>query len=203
MPSTPAVSRAWAITLGGCLTAAAVGAIGSAMAGSGVPLLAALVVFAAWTAVWGITATFRGLRPAATRPPSSSDGATAEAPPPPIPQPAVSRPLRDGTELLGSLSRVQAQFISEPDADRTFERLLDDLLRLTGSRYGFIAEVMTPPTGSAFVEYRAIRNVSWTPCAEDPSVTTYSAPTSTQSESELASNRPSSAMASSGGVAAA
>ena len=37
--------------------------------------------------------------------------------------------------------------------DVVFEGLLDDLLVLTDSRYGFIAEVITPASGPRFVEY--------------------------------------------------
>jgi PAS domain S-box-containing protein len=69
--------------------------------------------------------------------------------------------IRDSNELLTTLSRVQAQFIAEPSPDLVLEGLLDDLLVLTGSRYGFIGEVMIASGGGRFVEYRAIRNVSW------------------------------------------
>ena len=99
--------------------------------------------------------------------PASTPSAPARtAAPPTSASLPVARSTPDGHDLLTMLSRVQAQFISEPDADLVFEGLLDDLLSLTGSRYGFIAEVITPASGPAFVEYRAIRHVSWSTPAD-------------------------------------
>jgi PAS domain S-box-containing protein len=108
----------------------------------------------------------------ASAPPSASRATSEPAGVPDTP-PVVRE--YDSSELLTTLSRVQAQFISEPNSDVVFEGLLDDLLVLTDSRYGFIAEVVTPPSGPSFVEYRAIRHVSWaTPSEESAAVATYS-----------------------------
>ena len=70
------------------------------------------------------------------------------APVPSVPQPVSPaedwRPAdssASSNELLTTLSRVQAQFISGPGRRHVFEGLLDDLLVLTDSAFGFIGEV--------------------------------------------------------------
>ncbi len=51
-------------------------------------------------------------------------------------------------ELLDCISRMQARFISEADSYGAFEGALADILKLTGSRYGFLAEWVAQPDGS-------------------------------------------------------
>jgi sigma-B regulation protein RsbU (phosphoserine phosphatase) len=48
--------------------------------------------------------------------------------------------LRSNNLLLNMLHHAQAQFIADVSMDVLFENLLSDLLALTGSRYGFVAE---------------------------------------------------------------
>ena len=69
--------------------------------------------------------------------------------------------LRTHTELLTTLSRVQAQFFAEEDTDVVFAGLIDDLATLTGSGYGFIGEVQEGGQGRPYVEFRAIHRIDW------------------------------------------
>jgi PAS domain S-box-containing protein len=69
--------------------------------------------------------------------------------------------LGRSNELLLALSRNLAEHIASPDSDAVFDGLLDDLLVLTDSPYGFVAEVMRSSSGTLYAEYRAIRNVAW------------------------------------------
>ncbi|MCU0255279.1 MAG: ATP-binding protein, partial [Vicinamibacterales bacterium] len=74
---------------------------------------------------------------------------------------AAREELRQSNELLLALSRGLAEYIAASDGDAVFDGLLGDLATLTGSQYGFIAEVMQSQAGARYIEYRAIRNVSW------------------------------------------
>jgi PAS domain S-box-containing protein len=56
---------------------------------------------------------------------------------------------------------VQSGFIAGEETTATFERLLDTLLRLTGSEYGFIGEVLGDPAGTPFLRTHAITNIAW------------------------------------------
>ena len=76
-------------------------------------------------------------------------------------QEASQTAMRATNELLTTLSRVQAQFISEEDSDFVFAGLIDDLATLTASQYGFIGEVQEGEHGRPYVEFRAIHNIDW------------------------------------------
>src|SRR5690606_2947123 len=54
------------------------------------------------------------------------------------------------------ISRAQSQFILESNRSRAFDELLSDILNLTGSEYGFIAEILHREDGSPYLKTRAI-----------------------------------------------
>jgi PAS domain S-box-containing protein len=76
-------------------------------------------------------------------------------------QSRIEQALVQTNELLTTLSRTQAQFISDMEPEVVFDSLLNDLIVLTGSRYGFIGEVCTSSEGGQYLELHAICNVSW------------------------------------------
>jgi PAS domain S-box-containing protein len=80
-------------------------------------------------------------------------------------QARVERALVQSNELLTTLGRTQAQFISDLSPEAIFDGLLNDLLVLTSSNYGFIGEVCTSSEGAQFVEFHAVSNVRWTDAA--------------------------------------
>jgi PAS domain S-box-containing protein len=173
-------------TLAICLVLAASPVEAAAVASVSVPLTGPSVGVALVLFCVAITFFKRRSAPPVAAPESAratSAGTSAPTPTEPVPDPdpapaladdaAVSEDWRqpdqlaDTNELLTTLSRVQAQFITAPDPDEVLAGLLDDLLVLTDSTFGFIAEVIAPPDAASFVEYRATRRVRWTPDASD------------------------------------
>ncbi len=63
--------------------------------------------------------------------------------------------------LLESISRAQSRFITNEDPRLLFDGLLEDLLALADSEYGFIGEIMTADDGSRFLKTHAITNIAW------------------------------------------
>lgn len=72
-----------------------------------------------------------------------------------------NRELRASRELGRAIARVQAGFIRDEDRARSFDRLLTDILELTGSEYGFIGEVLRTEAGAPYLKTYAITNIAW------------------------------------------
>ncbi|MFM7616721.1 MAG: ATP-binding protein [Actinomycetes bacterium] len=72
---------------------------------------------------------------------------------------AVSAEFTD-QELLARITAVHALFLERP-ADEFFEFLLDLIVEITNSEYGFIGEVLTEPDGTRFLKTYAITNLAW------------------------------------------
>ncbi|HYO66026.1 MAG TPA: ATP-binding protein [Archangium sp.] len=64
--------------------------------------------------------------------------------------------------LLQALTEVQTEFIQGREVPQLFDKLLSVLLKLTGSEYGFIGEVLRTPEGTPFLRTHAITNIAWT-----------------------------------------
>ena len=69
--------------------------------------------------------------------------------------------LEQRNKLLSALSRVQTQFISEADPRLLFDHLLDELLSLTDSEYGFIGQVLYNSDGEPYLKTHSITNIAW------------------------------------------
>lgn len=67
----------------------------------------------------------------------------------------------DGSRLLEAIARAQSRFIANEGTKALFDELLDDLLFLTGSEYGFIGEVLCDPIGAPYLKSHAITNIAW------------------------------------------
>jgi len=59
------------------------------------------------------------------------------------------------------IARAQSVFIRETERRTAFEGLLQDILDLTESEYGFIAEVPRTPAGDPYLKSYAITNIAW------------------------------------------
>ena len=68
--------------------------------------------------------------------------------------------LRLTQDLLVAISEAQAGFLLEGDPRATFGHLLDTLLRLTRSEYGFIGEVLYRDA-APYLKIHAITNIAW------------------------------------------
>jgi PAS domain S-box-containing protein len=60
--------------------------------------------------------------------------------------------LEGGNQLLRAISAAQSQFIANADPRILFDGLLDNLLALTDSEYGFIGEILYASDGTPYVE---------------------------------------------------
>ncbi len=63
--------------------------------------------------------------------------------------------------LLEGIRQAQNRFITASDIQGTFEGLLQTLLSLTRSEYGFIGETRSAPDGEPYLGLQAVINVSW------------------------------------------
>ncbi len=63
--------------------------------------------------------------------------------------------------LLNAITRAQASALLDIDAPETFDVLLDIVLELTASEYGFIAEVLHTDEGTRYLKTRAMTDISW------------------------------------------
>ena len=72
-----------------------------------------------------------------------------------------SSTLQQERQRTDIIARAQATFISHADKRAAFESMLNDLLELTGSGYGFIGEVLHSPDGKPFLKTYAITNIAW------------------------------------------
>lgn len=77
-------------------------------------------------------------------------------------QPASAIRTSDRSLLL-SVSSILSQFITETDPYILFGGLLDSLLELTGSEYGFIGEIFLSDEGAPFIKSYATTNIAWSP----------------------------------------
>ena len=63
--------------------------------------------------------------------------------------------------LLNAITRAQSQFVLSQNARTVFDGMLEALLRLTDSEYGFIGEVFHDEDGSPYLKSHAITNIAW------------------------------------------
>lgn len=69
--------------------------------------------------------------------------------------------LENALFLLKSIGETQAKFIASGDPREAFVDLLDILLKVTDSNYGFIGEVHRTPEGAPYLKSLAITNIAW------------------------------------------
>jgi signal transduction histidine kinase len=67
----------------------------------------------------------------------------------------------DPLRLLQAITEAQSQFIARSDPHTLFEQLLNNLLNLSGSKYGFIGEVFYSGEGTPYLRSRALTNIAW------------------------------------------
>ncbi|MCC6536738.1 MAG: PAS domain S-box protein [Bryobacterales bacterium] len=75
-----------------------------------------------------------------------------------------TKPLRrDDVQkrLLEGLGQAQAMLIAGSESARSFEHLLNLMLDVTQSEYGFVAEALQTPGGQAYLRTHALTNIAW------------------------------------------
>ncbi len=73
----------------------------------------------------------------------------------------IHQQLEQRNRLLDSLSRCQSRFLVQQDNKKVFEDLLQTLLTVTESEYGFIGEVFRTENQQPYLKTYAITNISW------------------------------------------
>jgi hypothetical protein len=63
--------------------------------------------------------------------------------------------------MLEAIRQAQARFIVETSPRESFGDLLDVLLSITESEYGFIGEVFSKDDGAPYLKTHSITNIAW------------------------------------------
>jgi PAS domain S-box-containing protein len=79
----------------------------------------------------------------------------------------AEKSLTCSKDLLNALGHAQAQFIAETDPVNIFNDLLDSLLSLTGSEYGFIGRILHDAQGEPYIKNFATTNIAWDSATEE------------------------------------
>ncbi|MDX9886931.1 MAG: EAL domain-containing protein [Thauera sp.] len=69
--------------------------------------------------------------------------------------------LRRQAQMLSVLSTLQRGFLVGNSSRETFEHMLEQLVVLTGSEYGFISEVLYDEAGAPFLRMHGLSDISW------------------------------------------
>ncbi len=69
--------------------------------------------------------------------------------------------LRKARQMAETIARAQLEFIVQKDRHRSFDGLLNDILALADSEYGFIGEVLQNAEGHPYLKTFAITNIAW------------------------------------------
>ncbi|AEK58367.1 MAG: ATP-binding protein [Acidithiobacillus caldus] len=78
-----------------------------------------------------------------------------------------ARQLRESQEkLLAGLNETVQSFLREVDSRMVWDRMLDQLLAMTGARYGFLGEVLFGIKPDPCLKIHAITNLSWSPASD-------------------------------------
>ncbi|MBB5022498.1 PAS domain S-box protein [Desulfurispira natronophila] len=64
-------------------------------------------------------------------------------------------------QLLHAINRAQSTFLATSDPHQAFGQLLQDVLELTASEYGFIGEVHYDENDTPYLKSHAITNIAW------------------------------------------
>ncbi|WP_137896331.1 PAS domain S-box protein [Ramlibacter sp. 2FC] len=63
--------------------------------------------------------------------------------------------------LLDAITEIQSLFIRDAEPRRVFDSMLDTLLRVTDSAYGFVGEVLREADSTPYLNTLALSNIAW------------------------------------------
>ncbi|MES1936145.1 sensor domain-containing phosphodiesterase [Salinisphaera hydrothermalis] len=69
-------------------------------------------------------------------------------------------------DLNQAIHRAQNAFLAGVGKRTAYEVVLNDLLLLTGSRFGFVGEMLRKPDDAPYLKVEAITNLAWSPATE-------------------------------------
>jgi PAS domain S-box-containing protein len=70
---------------------------------------------------------------------------------------AVNKNLR----LINSLNELLERHVGNANLNLSFKKILDDVIHLSDSKFGFIAEVLTDANGAPYIKTKAVSNIAW------------------------------------------
>ncbi|MHC4534374.1 MAG: PAS domain S-box protein [Planctomycetota bacterium] len=69
--------------------------------------------------------------------------------------------LQRHTELLDAISHAQSLYITQDEPKQVFDSLLNTLVKMTDSEYGFLDDVLTDDDGQLYKKSLALSNIAW------------------------------------------
>lgn len=75
----------------------------------------------------------------------------------------LQRTVERQAQMLSVLSTLQRGMLVGRSSAETFSAMLDQLVSLTGSEYGFIGEVLHDEAGASFLRMHGLSDISWSP----------------------------------------
>ena len=75
--------------------------------------------------------------------------------------------IRQGISLLDSINNAQASIIADENPKEAFDNLLDDILALTKSAFGFIGETFYDEAKAPHLRVLSITNIAWDEMSEE------------------------------------
>lgn len=75
----------------------------------------------------------------------------------------LQRTVARQAQMLAVLSALQRGMLVGRSSADTFSAMLDQLVALTGSEYGFIGEVLHDEAGESFLRMHGLSDISWSP----------------------------------------
>ena len=69
--------------------------------------------------------------------------------------------LLDRNKLVLSIGEIQRRFLKGANENQVFEMLLDEILKITGSEYGYIGEVLYKDEDVPYLKTKSITDISW------------------------------------------
>lgn len=73
----------------------------------------------------------------------------------------AERDARRHRDMLDAIRRAQTGFIEQVPVQPLFAELLEDLIELTGSEYGFVGEVLTDENNQPYLKSYALTDIAW------------------------------------------
>ena len=67
----------------------------------------------------------------------------------------------DDKTMLDAIRHAQGRFIVDSDPHESFDDLLNIMLSITESEYGFIGEIFYTSDGTRYLKSHAITNIAW------------------------------------------
>lgn len=64
-------------------------------------------------------------------------------------------------QMLKAIHEIESDFISDAPTNEVFDGLLDALLAITSSEYGFVGEILRPESGDPYLKTHSISNIAW------------------------------------------